>query len=48
MAVGVLRHPRLPQRVTDLQEIGVAAKYRSGYETGSGIVSCQSPIKVTM
>ena len=29
-------------------EIGVAAKYRSGYETGSSIMNCQSPIKVTM
>lgn len=48
MATGVLRHLRLLQRVMDLQEIGVAAKYGSGYETGSNIMSCQSPIEVTM
>ena len=29
-------------------EIGVATKYRSWFETGSHIMNCQSPIKITM
>ena len=29
-------------------EIGVATKHRSGYKTGSSVMNCQNPIKVTM